>query len=79
MISMTEAYVLINVGSGSEDKVLNEIKKTQGVNEVYVSYGVYDLVVKVGAESAEEMKEIVTHSLRNINGVVSTLTLTVIE
>ncbi len=76
---MSEAYVLINVGSGSEDKVLNEIKKTQGVKEVYVSYGVYDLVVKVAADSAEEMKETVTHRLRNINGVVSTLTLTVIE
>ena len=76
---MSEAYVLINVGSGSEDKVLSEIKKTQGVKEVYVSYGVYDLIVKVAADSTEEMKEIVTHHLRNINGVVSTLTLTVIE
>lgn len=76
---MSKAYVLINVGSGLEDKVLDEIKKTQGVKEVYVSYGVYDLVVKVAADSAEEMKEIVTRRLRNINGVASTLTLTVIE
>lgn len=76
---MSKAYVLINVGSGLEDKVLDEIKKTQGVKEVYVSYGVYDLVVKVAADSAEEMKEIVTRRLRNINAVASTLTLTVIE
>ena len=76
---MSKAYVLINVGSGLEDKVLEEIKKTQGVKEVYVSYGVYDLVVKVAADSAEEMKEIVTRRLRNVNGVSSTLTLTVIE
>jgi len=76
---MSEAYVLITVGSGSEDKVLSEIKKIQGVKEVYVSYGVYDLVVKVAAQSADEMKEIVTRRLRNVNGIGSTLTLTVIE
>jgi DNA-binding Lrp family transcriptional regulator len=75
---MAEAYVLINVRPGAEEKVQGDVKKTPGVQEVYVSYGVYDLVVKVASDSVDEMKELVTHRLRNIDGVVSTLTLIVV-
>jgi DNA-binding Lrp family transcriptional regulator len=76
---MSKAYVLINVGASSEDQVLKDIKKIEGVKEVYVSYGVYDLIVKVVADSAEQMKEIVIHHLRTVNNVTSTLTLTLTE
>jgi len=76
---MAKAYVLITVGTGVEDNVLSDVKKIEGVKEVYVSYGAYDLIVKVVADSLDEMKEIVTHHLRTINNVKSTLTLTVIE
>jgi len=76
---MNEAYVLINAGPGQEDRVLKEIKKIEEIREVYVSYGVYDLITKVAADSPEAMREIVTHRLRKIDGVVSTLTLTVIK
>jgi hypothetical protein len=41
---MTRAYVLINVSSGLEVQVLKNMKKIEGVEEVFVSYGVYDLV-----------------------------------
>ena len=76
---MPKAYVLINIESGSEDKVLSDIKKTPGIQEVYVSYGVYDLLVKVAADSVDEMREIVTRRLRTIDDVRSTLTLTIVE
>ena len=76
---MPKAYVLINIESGSEDKVLRDIKKTPGIQEVYVSYGVYDLLVKVAADSVDEMREIVTRRLRTIDDVRSTLTLTIVE
>ena len=76
---MAQAFVLFNVGSGSEDEVLTEAKKIKGVQEVYVSYGVYDLLVKIKADSMEELKELVTHKLRNIENVRSTLTLILTE
>ena len=40
---MPRAYVLFNVGSGAEEQVLKEAKHIEGVQEAYVSYGVYDL------------------------------------
>ena len=48
---MPRAYVLFNVSSGLEDRVLEEVKAIDGVQEAYVSYGVYDLIVKIKADS----------------------------
>ena len=45
----------------------------------YVSYGVYDLILKVNAASMEELKQLVTHRLRSIDNVRSTLTLMLTE
>jgi DNA-binding Lrp family transcriptional regulator len=76
---MPRAYVLFNVGAGSEDQVLKDIRSIGGVQEAYISYGVYDLVVKVKADSMEQLKELVTHRLRKIKNVRSTLTLMLTE
>jgi DNA-binding Lrp family transcriptional regulator len=76
---MPKAYVLINVDSGSEDAVLKQLREIGFVEEVYVSYGVYDLIVKVKADKMEELREIVTHKIRTINNVRSTLTLILLE
>ena len=73
------AYVLINVESGSEDKVLKELRKMNNVEEAYVSYGVYDLIVRVKADTMEELKTSVSHKIRTIDQVRSTLTLILIE
>ncbi len=72
---MPSAYVLFNVSPGLEDQVLNEARKTGGIEEAYVSYGVYDLIVKATAESTDELKELVTFKLRKIANVTSTMTL----
>ena len=72
---MPIAFVLINVETGSEDKVLKQIRGIVDVKEAYVSYGVYDLIVKVKSASMDELKEIVTYKIRSINNVRSTLTL----
>jgi DNA-binding Lrp family transcriptional regulator len=72
---MSQAYILFNVESGSEEQVRKDLRKTANVQEVYVSYGVYDLIAKVSAESMEQLKELVSHRLRTIKNVRSTLTL----
>ena len=72
---MEQAYILINVEGGDEDNVLKEVKKIAGVQEAYVSYGVYDLFVKVKADTMQELKDVVTHKIRQIKSVQSTLTL----
>ena len=76
---MLRAYVLFSVSSGSEDQVLKDAKKVEGVKEVNISYGVYDLVVKIETDSMEHLKELITHHLRRIDNVRSTLTLILTE
>jgi DNA-binding Lrp family transcriptional regulator len=76
---MPKAYVLINVESGAEESVINELRSIGGVEESYYSYGVYDIITKVNAETMEKLKEMVTKRIRILNRVRSTLTLIMME
>ncbi len=76
---MPRAFVLINVESGSEDEVLKELKGVEGVEEAYFSYGVYDIITKIKADTMEQLKEMVTRQVRALPKVRSTLTLIMME
>jgi DNA-binding Lrp family transcriptional regulator len=76
---MPKAFVLINVESGSEDEVLKELKRIEGVEEAYFSYGVYDIITKIKADTMEKLKEMVTRQIRALSKVRSTLTLIMME
>ena len=74
---MPKAFVLMNAELGSEDSIVSELKKLEGVNVVYQVYGVYDIVAQVEADTMEKVKETITWKLRKLNGVKSTLTMIV--
>lgn len=73
------AIVLLNTDIGSEDEVLEQLSRIDGVVEASVVYGVYDVVVKVRARTIEELKEIITNRIRKLSKVKSTLTMIVVE
>jgi DNA-binding Lrp family transcriptional regulator len=76
---MQEAYILINVELGCEEQVRRDLKKVEGVKDVYTSYGVYDFIVKAASESPEHLQKLVFDNLRKIENLRSTLTLIVSE
>jgi DNA-binding Lrp family transcriptional regulator len=76
---MPRAFVLINVESGSEDEVLTELRTIEGVEESYFSYGVYDIITKIRAETMEKLKDMVSRRIRTLTKVRSTLTLIMME
>jgi len=76
---MPGAFVLINVESGSEDEVLKILKKMEGVEEAYFSYGVYDLITRIKADTMESLKDMVSRKIRTLSKVRSTLTLIMME
>jgi DNA-binding Lrp family transcriptional regulator len=76
---MPKAFVLMNADLGSEDSIVHELKKLEGVKEVYQVYGVYDIVAQVEANTMERVKETITWKLRKLNGVKSTLTMIVMD
>ena len=76
---MPLSYVMIIVELGSEEKVLEEVRKIPEVKECHRIYGVYDMIAKVEAESLDTVKQVVTLKIRRLPGVRSTLTTIVIE
>lgn len=47
--------------------------------EVQGVYGIYDIVVKIEADSADHLRNVITSKIRKIEKVQSTLTMMVIE
>ena len=60
-------------------KCSRELRKIDGVQEAYVSYGVYDLVATVMADTMDNLKDLITWRVRRIKEVRSTLTLILID
>ncbi len=73
---METLYILINCDLGAEVDIIKELMKIPEVKEVRGTYGVYDIFVKVEGDTKESMETIVTHKIRRIPKIRSTVTLT---
>jgi DNA-binding Lrp family transcriptional regulator len=71
--------VLINADLGAEDDLLKDLRDIEFVKEVYIVYGVYDIVVKIEADTLEKVKETITWKIRRLEKVRSTLTMIVVD
>lgn len=74
---MSVAFVLINTDMGSELEVTKQLESVKVVSDVYGVYGVYDLVLRLEADSLDEIKDAIGQHIRTIKGVKSTLTMIV--
>jgi len=72
---MAKAYVLINCELGSEDKIISDLRKLEHIKDAVGTFGAYDMVAKVEAETSEQLRETVTWKIRKMDKVRSTLTL----
>ena len=77
--SIPQAFVLINADLGAEEDLLKKLREIPNVREVYVVYGVYDIVARVEADTMEKVKETITWHIRRLDKVRSTLTMIVVE
>ena len=59
--------------------MLEKIKRVEGVEEAYISYGIYDVVAKTRADTMDDLKKVITNQLRQITNVRSTLTLILVK
>jgi DNA-binding Lrp family transcriptional regulator len=73
------AFVLINADLGGEEELISLLKNIEHVKEVFIVYGVYDIVAKIGADTMEKVKETITWKIRRLDKVRSTLTMIVVE
>ena len=75
---METAYVLVKSVMAHEMEVMHEILKLDSVKEAKGTFGVYDIFVKIEADSAQDIEDVITKKIRKISNVVSTTTLSVI-
>ena len=72
-------YVLLNCDLGTEDYILEELKRVPQVKKAYVTFGAYDIIAEIQAESQEDFDKAIALKIRSISRVISTMTLKVVN
>ena len=68
-------FVIAEVESGMEKKVSEEMTTVEGITEVYVITGEYDLLAKMEVENLENAMDLIMDRIRNIDGIEGTRTI----
>ena len=77
---MVSAVVLVNTELGSsQDRLIESLRNIEGVEEAHALYGVYDLIIKIKALTLDKLNEIIKLHIRQTAGVISSLTLMIID
>ena len=75
---MQMGYVLINCDLGTEEYVIEELKRIPQIKKAYVTFGSYDIIAEIHAQTQDDFDKAVSHGIRNISRVISTMTLKVV-
>jgi len=76
---MHKGFVLLNCDLGAEEYIIEELKHIQQVTNAYVTFGAYDVIVEIDADSQETFDETVALKIRRLTRIVSTMTLNVVN
>jgi DNA-binding Lrp family transcriptional regulator len=71
------AYVLITLNPGSEKNILQKVADFQEVTKVSMTYGEYDAMVEIKADTLEQLNDFLTDKLRVLPDIFQTATLIV--
>ena len=72
---MEKGFVLINCELGAEDYIVEELKLIPQVKNAHVTFGAYDIVAELQAETSQEFDQTVSRKIRTLSQVMSTMTL----
>lgn len=71
---MEIAHILVKCDNNENDDVLDNIKSINEVKKVEKTFGAYNAVIRLEAESISRIKKIMS-DIRSRHGILSTLTL----
>jgi DNA-binding Lrp family transcriptional regulator len=69
-----KGYLLIQTQMGKAKSVVEEVRKLPGIVTVDIVTGSWDAIAVISGESIQQLGEMVTTTVRNIEGVERTLT-----
>jgi len=76
--NMHIGFVLLNCDLGAEEYILDELQQVPQIKNAYVTFGAYDIIAEIHAETQEEFEKTVSMNIRRLSRVVSTMTLNVV-
>ncbi|MBN1328650.1 MAG: Lrp/AsnC ligand binding domain-containing protein [Candidatus Heimdallarchaeota archaeon] len=76
---MVKAYVLINVKGGTEFELYEELGKIPNLMEISLVWGLFDIILKIEADSANALDKLVTEEIRKFSNISSTMTMLIRE
>jgi DNA-binding Lrp family transcriptional regulator len=71
---VAKAFVLVTTSVGQAKRVLNELKKLDGVKSVDAVMGPYDIIAEVEGDSVDSLGKLITEHLHKVDGIERTLT-----
>jgi len=71
---VAQAIVMINVDVGKENEIFEKLLEIPNVKEVYMVYGIHDIIAIIEADTMDELRSLITEKIRKMDGVKSTLT-----
>ena len=74
LVIMDKALVLLTLEPDTGTEILGEIEKIEGVLEAQFLYGPYDAYAMIEAPNSSELQTIVIDTIRQIDGIRSTMT-----
>jgi DNA-binding Lrp family transcriptional regulator len=72
-------YILLNCDLGAEEYIVEELKRIPEIKNAYLTFGAYDVIAEVHAETQEDFEKTVSNKIRRLARVVSTMTLNVVN
>ncbi len=72
-------YILLNCDLGAEEYIVEELKRIPEIKVAYLTFGAYDVIAEIHAKTQEEFEKTVSHKIRRLTRVVSTMTLNVVN
>jgi len=77
VIGLVSVYIMVKVVAGKDEEVFARFQKLKEIKEASVTYGAYDLILKVEFPRIEDVDEFVFDVVRRIPGVSETVSMIV--
>lgn len=71
---MIIAFIMAKVESTKSREILDKVRELDEVEEAYLIYGAYDMLIKCVFKTPEGLSSFVVNDLRRVDGVRDTIT-----
>ncbi len=70
-----KAFVLAKLAPGKEQKAVQRIRSIEGVTEVFMTFGGWDVICAAEADTIDKLSGLIVAQIRAVDGVSGTETL----